>query len=89
MKKIQKPISGLIAASAALFMAGCASENPSATTSVAAAEAKIHCGGVTTCKGTSDCKTAENACKGQNECKGHGFKSLSKAECDAAGGTVL
>ena len=52
-------------------------------------EAKVHCGGVNACKGTSDCKTATNACKGQNSCKGHGFKVMTKAECDAAGGKVI
>jgi hypothetical protein len=32
----------------------------------------------------SDCKSAKNSCKGQNSCKGEGFKSMSKADCDAA-----
>ena len=48
----------------------------------------MHCYGVTSCKGMNDCKTAENACKGQAVCKGHGFKAMTKAACDAAGGKV-
>lgn len=43
---------------------------------------------MTSCKGMNDCKTAENACKGQAVCKGHGFKAMTKAECDKAGGKV-
>lgn len=55
-------------------------------TAAPAAEATVHCGGVTSCKGSSDCKTADNACKGQNTCKGHGFKVMTAEECAAAGG---
>ncbi|WP_161490407.1 hypothetical protein [Roseovarius indicus] len=44
--------------------------------------------GVNTCAGTSDCATASNSCAGQNSCKGQGFLSMTKAECDEAGGTV-
>ena len=54
----------------------------------AADEANVHCYGVTSCKGMNDCKTAENACKGQAVCKGHGFKAMTQAACDAAGGKV-
>ncbi|MGH8352601.1 MAG: BufA2 family periplasmic bufferin-type metallophore [Pseudomonas sp.] len=57
-------------------------------TQVVAEEAAVHCYGVTSCKGQNDCKTAENACKGQASCKGHGFKALTLAECNAAGGKV-
>jgi hypothetical protein len=74
----------LAAATAALFAGGVV-----VSTGVHAEEAKVHCGGITSCKGTSDCKTASNACKGQNSCKGQGFKAVSKAECDKAGGKVL
>ncbi|OAO09531.1 hypothetical protein A8B76_22640 [Roseovarius indicus] len=59
-----------------------------APTAAAADEAKIHCMGVNTCAGTSDCATASNSCAGQNSCKGQGFLSMTKAECDEAGGTV-
>ncbi len=74
----------LATAAASLFASGMtlAADMPTS-------EAKVHCGGVNSCKGTSDCKTATNACKGQNSCKGHGFKAMTKAECDAAGGTVI
>ena len=74
----------LAAATATLFAGGM-----SVATSAHADEAPVHCGGITSCKGTSDCATAENACKGMNSCKGHGFKIVSKAECDAKGGKVL
>ncbi len=74
----------LAAATATLFAGGV-----SVATSVHADEALVHCGGITSCKGTSDCATAENSCKGQNSCKGHGFKAVTKAECDKAGGKVL
>lgn len=71
----------LAAATAALFAGGM-----TVTTGVHAEEAMVHCTGINSCKGTSDCKTSENACKGQNVCKGHGFKAVTKAECDKQGG---
>ena len=60
----------------------------SLSTQVVAEEAQVHCYGINGCKGQNDCKTAENACKGQAVCKGHGFKAMTKAACDAAGGKV-
>jgi hypothetical protein len=75
----------MLAAATATLFAGTAT----LATGVHADEAKVHCGGITSCKGQSDCKTADNACKGQNVCKGHGFKAVTKAECDAKGGKVL
>ena len=53
----------------------------------ASAADKGKCMGVNSCKGHSDCKTANSACKGHNACKGQGFLALTKAECDAKGGT--
>ena len=79
--------SGATIASAALALAVSGVTFTAATTAVAQ-EAKIHCVGVNTCKGTSDCATASNSCKGQNACKGQGFLSMTKTECDEAGGTV-
>ena len=79
---IKNAISGAaLALAAATLFAG-------VTTQVQAADAAVHCYGVTSCKGMNDCKTAENACKGQAVCKGHGFKAMTKAACDAAGGKV-
>ena len=75
------------AAGAALAMAA-ASLFAGVATQVQAADATVHCYGVTSCKGMNDCKTAENACKGQAVCKGHGFKATTLAECNAAGGKV-
>jgi len=77
---IKTAISG---AALALAAAGIFASIP---TQVMAEEAAVHCYGVTSCKGQNDCKTAENACKGQASCKGHGFKSMTLAECNAAGG---
>lgn len=79
--------SGAAIASAALALAVSGATFGTATMAVAD-EAKVHCVGVNTCKGTSDCATASNSCKGQNACKGQGFISMTKAECDEAGGTV-
>ena len=79
---IKQAVSGAaLAIAAASMFAGVA-------TQVQAAEASVHCYGVTSCKGMNDCKTAENACKGQAVCKGHGFKATTLAECNAAGGKV-
>ncbi len=44
------------------------------------------CFGVNGCKGQNDCMTAKNSCKGQGECKGQGFKLMTQAQCDEAGG---
>ena len=62
------------AAGAALAMAA-ATMFAGVATQVQAADATVHCYGV-------------NACKGQAVCKGHGFKAMTKAACDAAGGKV-
>ena len=80
---ITQAVSGAaLAIAAASMFAGVA-------TQVQAADAPtVHCYGVTSCKGMNDCKTAENACKGQAVCKGHGFKAMTKAACDEAGGKV-
>lgn len=70
-------------AAAALFAAG-----GLAPISAQAEDTKVQCMGVNACKGQSDCATASNGCKGQNACKGKGMKEMTKADCDAAGGTV-
>lgn len=74
----------LASAAAALFAAG-----PMAVAADAADEEVVHCGGVNACKGHSDCATASSACKGQNACKGQGWKAMTAAECEEAGGTIL
>jgi len=48
---------------------------------------KGKCVGGNSCKGLSDCATATSSCKGQNSCKGQGFLSMTKADCEEAGGT--
>jgi hypothetical protein len=82
--KISRTSGTVLAASAALMLLG----GGVSISTVSADEAKIHCVGVNSCKGTSACKTANSACKGQNACKGQGFLEMTKAECEAAGGTV-
>jgi hypothetical protein len=82
MKHVGKSGAVLAAAAFALAMGGLAPAPAHAE------DAKVHCVGVNSCKGTSECKTASSACKGQNACKGKGFLITTKAECDAAGGTV-
>lgn len=80
MKQIGKSGTVLAAAAFAMVMGGLAAAPAQAD------EAKIHCVGVNSCKGQSECKTASSSCKGLNACKGQGFLSMTKAECDAAGG---
>lgn len=82
MKHVGKSGAVLAAAAFAMAMGGLAAAPAQAQ------EAKVHCVGVNSCKGTSECKTASSACKGQNACKGQGFLSMTKAECEAAGGKV-
>lgn len=82
MKQFGK--SGAVLAAAALSFA----ITGFAAAPVQAEDAKVHCVGVNSCKGSSECKTASSSCKGQNACKGQGFLSMTKAECDAAGGKV-
>ena len=82
MKHIGKS-GALLAAAAFSFAVGGATIAP-----VQADEAKVHCVGVNSCKGQSECKTASSSCKGQNACKGQGFLSMTKADCETAGGTV-
>ncbi len=81
-----KTLTSMTGAALALAAAGLFASLPAQV--VAAEEAQVHCYGVTSCKGQNDCKTAENACKGQAVCAGHGFKAMTQAECDAAGGKV-
>jgi hypothetical protein len=69
-----------VAAAGLFAVAGCANQP-------GAQAATGHCNGVNACKGTSACKTAKSACKGQNACKGQGFLEMTKADCQAVGGT--
>jgi hypothetical protein len=82
------------AALAALALAGCAhTKHGGAAAKTAPADpaslAKVECYGVNTCKGTGSCGSGSDSnCAGTNTCKGLGWLSLTKAECDAKGGTV-
>ena len=76
------------AAGAALALAA-ATMFAGVATNVVAADANVHCYGVTSCKGQNDCKTKDHACKGQGSCKGQGFKAMASADaCTKAGGKV-
>lgn len=79
----------LAMAAAGVVLAGCTTNSSMDMEKSGSMEAKIHCSGVNSCKGQTACKTVSNDCKGQNSCKGKGFLSLSKADCDAQGGTVI
>ena len=48
----------------------------------------VRCHGVNSCKGRGSCATANNQCAGQNSCRGKGVLEMSKAACDAAGGSA-
>lgn len=81
------------AALAALALAGCAHNHSSGGSKAAPADpslvAKVECWGVNECKGRGACGSgADSNCAGQNTCKGMGWLSLTKAECDAKGGTI-
>lgn len=56
-------------------------------TPVMAEEAQtVKCFGVNACKGQNDCRTTKNECKGKASCKGLGYKNMTLAECNSAGG---
>lgn len=76
------------AAGAALALAAAGLFASIPTQSFAEEAQAVHCYGVNACKGQNDCKTTKNACKGQGSCKGQGFKSMTLAECNNAGGKV-
>lgn len=80
------------AALAALALAaGCAHHHGKKDAGKAAdgaAAVKGECHGVNECKGQGACGSGDDHnCAGQNTCKGLGWLSLTKAECDAKGGT--
>ena len=91
MKTINKTTGLSLAVAAAALLAGCASTQSVDTKAAMAADDSAtkagKCAGINSCKGHSDCNTANSSCKGQNECKGQGWVSLTKAECEAKGGT--
>lgn len=82
---LKKTKNGLtLAATAALFIGGCASNSNSAVT--APKSDMGQCSGVNSCKGAGSCATANNGCAGQNSCKGKGWLPLAKSDCEARGG---
>ncbi len=91
-----KKLSGIALASAAatLLLAGCGGDSDtSAKVEKAAASgakvAEVKCSGINSCKGKGACGAATHSCAGQNSCKGKGWVKVSKADCDAKGGTVV
>ena len=47
----------------------------------------VSCSGVNACSGKGQCGGKDHACGGKNSCKGKGVVMVSKAACDALGGT--
>ncbi len=86
--KIGKKTVGLAAATAALLITGCASDDKMSQQSMSD-DSMGQCHGVNSCKGSSACATAESACQGQNSCKGKGWIASTKADCDAKGGKFM
>ena len=84
VKKSKK--NALIAAS----VAGLLAVSGFAMSKTAFAEDDVNCAGVNACSGKGQCgsKTGGNSCAGKNSCKGKGVVMVSKAACDALGGTV-
>jgi hypothetical protein len=73
------------AALAGLMLAGCATSK--ATTADKTSTVTGECHGINSCKGTGDCGGVGTSCAGTNSCKGKGWVKMSKADCDAKGGT--
>jgi len=48
---------------------------------------KGECHGVNACKGQGACGGEGHSCAGKNACKGQGWLEMTKADCDAKGGT--
>lgn len=72
------------AALAGLMMAGCATSKATADKT---STVKGECHGINSCKGTGDCGGAGTSCAGTNACKGQGWVKMTKADCDAKGGS--
>jgi len=79
-----KPAFSIAATAALLALSAAAPTAPA----LAKGDKLVPCYGANACKGQSDCKSAQNTCKGQNSCKGEGFKDLTKAQCEKAGGSL-
>ena len=80
MISLRKTTGAALAMTAAAMLA-------TAPMSASASSHNGKCMGANSCKGLSSCKTATSSCKGLNSCKGKGFLEMSKAECDAEGGS--
>lgn len=75
------------AALAALTLAACSHQHGGKKADAAAAGPKGECHGINECKGKGACAGPGYECAGQNECKGKGWLSLTKADCEAKGGS--
>lgn len=82
----RKPTGFLLAATAAALFSTATIANAAGTST---ATDQVKCSGVNACKGMSECATANSSCKGHNSCKGEGWMHMTKADCDAKGGTVM
>ncbi len=74
----------VVAAAAALFVAGCTAPGGSGGGEVA----EVQCHGVNACAGHGACAGANNSCAGQNSCKGQDWVSMPAGSCEAMGGTI-
>lgn len=86
MKLIAQKTGLSLATTAALLLAGCASDKHDHDHNMAKGKDMGQCHGVNSCKGKSACATAESSCAGHNSCKGKGWISTNAADCQAKGG---
>lgn len=76
-----------LATTAALLIAGCASNSTTSGNNGLRNSDMGQCSGANSCKGNGSCATANNSCAGQNNCKGQGWLPLTKPDCSARGGS--
>ncbi len=90
MNMTKKKTSFAMAATAALLLAGCASDDNTDMKKDMGKDTDMgQCHGVNSCKGKSACATAESSCMGQNSCKGKGWIKSSEKACNEAGGKFM
>lgn len=87
MSITKKKVGFAAATTAALLLAGCASNDKTPMKkSMEKGQDTGQCHGANACKGKSACATADSACKSMNSCKGKGWVMSSKAGCEKQGG---
>lgn len=87
MNMTKKKVGFAAATTAALLLAGCASDDKMSMNKKGEKGNDMgQCHGANACKGKSVCATADSACKGMNSCKGKGWVHSNEADCDSKGG---